>query len=270
MKNRDKIGSWTSVLIGLPFGFIFSFSVLYLSLFPFIDMGVFLIGGSLFWHPLIWAGVLPVSFVFLLWTAGKKINKHLEKKYSIIWTSFLFTLFVNSWLFGLILLIFIIGRFFFSPMLFSETSNIPVTAIFLTFFTYLFSTAFTSLTIGLLIVSITKNRINALFENSNINEMMNHFELDENTMHKLFNQFWIVSENGENPIIHMGAITLETTKLTSKSKDEIHFYIQKLIKHQYIELYSKDPLIFHFTEKGKVIHSLEDISQMVKTINLDV
>lgn len=156
--NLEKIGSKTALCIGLPFGTIFSLSVLFISLFPILNFGLVLVGGKLFWHPLIWAGLIPATFIFLLWTAGKKIKNHLDKKYSIIKTSFLFTIFVNSWLFGLILLIFIIGGFFFSPQT-SGIANISLTAIGLTVFTYIVSTVLTALTIGLLIVTITKNKI---------------------------------------------------------------------------------------------------------------
>ena len=157
--NLDKIGSRTALFVGLPFGTIFSLTVLFISLFPMLDFGLAFIGGGLFWYPIIWAGLIPATFIFLLWTAGKKIKKHLDKKYSIIQTSFLFTLFVNSWLFGLILLIFIIGGLFFNPLQTSGFSNISLTAIGLTVFTYIISTVLTALTIGLLIVAITKNKI---------------------------------------------------------------------------------------------------------------
>lgn len=157
--NLDRIGSRIALLVGLPFGTIFSLTVLIVSLFPMVDFGLAFIGGGLFWHPIIWAGLIPASFIFLLWTAGNKIKKHLDKKYSIVRTSFLFTLFVTSWLFGLILLIFIIGGLFFSPFQPSGFSNISLTAIGLTVFTYVISTVLTTLTIGLLIVKITKNKI---------------------------------------------------------------------------------------------------------------
>ena len=157
--NLDKIGSRTALLVGLPIGTIFSLTVLAMSLFPMLDFGLAIIGGGLFWFPLVWAGLIPSTFIVLLWSAGKKIKVHLDKNYSLIKTSFLFTLFVNSWLFGLILLIFIIGGLFFSPIQTVAFSNISIVAIGLTIFSYVIATALTTLTIGLLIVTITKNKI---------------------------------------------------------------------------------------------------------------
>lgn len=157
--SADKIGSKISLLVGLPIGTIFSLTVLVISLFPMLDFGLATIGGGLFWFPIIWAGLIPITFIFLLWTAGKKIKGHLDKNYSIIKASFLFTLFVNSWLFGLILLIFIIGGLFFNPSKTFSLSNISVLAVVLTILTFITATVLTSVTIGLLIVTITKNKI---------------------------------------------------------------------------------------------------------------
>lgn len=70
--NLDKIGSQTALFIGLPLGTIFSLGVLVISLFPMFDLGLAIIGGKLFWHPIIWAGLIPATFIFLLWAAGKK------------------------------------------------------------------------------------------------------------------------------------------------------------------------------------------------------
>lgn len=156
--NLDRIGSRTALFVGLPFGTIFSLMVLFISLFPMFDLGLAVIDGRLFWHPIIWGGLIPATFIFLLWTGGGKIKKHLDKKHSIIRTSFLFTLFVNSWLFALILMIFIIGGLFF-PLYKEGFSGISLTAIGFTISLYLVSTVFTALTIVLLIVTITKNKI---------------------------------------------------------------------------------------------------------------
>jgi len=164
--NLDKIGAHTALFVGLPFGIIFSAMVLVISLFPMLDFGLVLIGGRIFWHPIIWAGIIPIVFIFLLWTAGKKIKTHLDKKYSIIKTSFLFTLFVNNRLFGLILLIFIIGGLFYSPLHTAKSTNINFIAIGLAIFTYIISTILTTFTIGLLIVTITKNKIFRYIENN--------------------------------------------------------------------------------------------------------
>ncbi len=159
--GTDSTGSWTAILIGFPLGIIFSWTVLYISLFPMVDIGLLIIGGRLFWHPIIWAGIIPIVFMFLLWKAGDKIKMHLQRGYAVLKTSFLFTLYINSWLFALILALLIIGRLFFSPTQepISSFSIITLTTIAITFFTYLISTVITALTIGLLVVTITKNKI---------------------------------------------------------------------------------------------------------------
>ncbi len=151
--GTDSTGSWTAILIGFPLGIIFSWTVLYISLFPMVDIGLLIIGGRLFWHPIIWAGIIPIVFMFLLWKAGDKIKMHLQRGYAVLKTSFLFTLYILALL--------IIGRLFFSPTQepISSFSIITLTTIAITFFTYLISTVITALTIGLLVVTITKNKI---------------------------------------------------------------------------------------------------------------
>ncbi len=158
-RNLDNIGSWTALVIGLPIGLLFAFAVLYTSLFPMLDFGLAVIGGKLFWHPIIWGGIFPICFGLLLWIAGKRIKGQLDKNISTLKTSYLFTFFVNSWLFGLILTIFIIGGFFFNITEKSSFFNISFFAIGLTILAFFISTALTTVTIGMLIVTITRNII---------------------------------------------------------------------------------------------------------------
>ena len=158
--SLDRVGSWTSLFIGLPLGVLFSFAVLYISLLPMLDFGVAIIGGGLFWHPIIWGGIIPLSYAILLWRAGKRIKGHLDKNYTALKTSFLFTLFVNSWLFGLLLSIFILGGLFFNIEQTISFGNISIVAIGLTILTFIIATALTTVTIGLLIVIITRSKIN--------------------------------------------------------------------------------------------------------------
>jgi hypothetical protein len=160
LADQEKIGSRTALLIGLPIGITFSFLVLFISLFAPLDIGIGFIGGRLFWHPIIWAAIIPFTFGLLLWKAGQRIKRHLDKDYSILKTSFYFTLFVNTYFFGLILLIFIIGG-----LLFNAVSNFSFStfgiAFGLTTSIYVGATVFTTFTIGLLIVYITKKRYTA-------------------------------------------------------------------------------------------------------------
>ncbi len=170
MKNQNihNIGSRVALFIGLPFGTIFSLTVFVFSLFPMLDFGIVIIGGQLFWHPIICVGLIPVTFIFLLWAAGRKIKTHLGKNYSVIKTSFLFTVFVNNRLFGLIILIFIVSGFLYNPLQ-TNPFDISLIAIGLTVLTYIIATTLTTLTIGLLIVFVTKNKIDENCRNSSFN-----------------------------------------------------------------------------------------------------
>jgi len=156
-KNNSQIGAQIALLIGLPIGAIFSLAILLISLVPMFDLGLVIVGGRFFWHPLVWAGLIPATFIFSLWSAGKKIETRLDKNYSLIKTSFLFTLFVNTPLFAIILMTFLAGGII--PISQIDSPTISFAAIGLTVFTYLISVPFTTLTIGLLIVTITKNKI---------------------------------------------------------------------------------------------------------------
>ncbi len=154
----DTVGSWIAIFVGLPLGIAFCFLVLYISLFPPLDVGLSLIGGGLFWFPIVWAGLIPLTYTFLLWTAGKRIKKHLNKNYSALKTSFLFTTFVNAYLFGLFFGIFIISVLFINPLQTSSYYNFVIAPIVIILI-FLLATIFITFTIGLLIVSITKNKI---------------------------------------------------------------------------------------------------------------
>lgn len=68
----ENIGGISALIIGLPIGFIFSAFTLYISLFPMFDFGIAFLGGKLFWSPIIWGGIIPLTYILLLWRAGKK------------------------------------------------------------------------------------------------------------------------------------------------------------------------------------------------------
>jgi len=156
-QQPQNTGSWIALLIGLPFGVVFSYAILYISLFPMIDMFLAIIGGVVFWYPVVWAGIIPVVFMLVLWLAGRKIHRRLDNNYSTLWTSFRFTLFVNTWMFGLLMVFFVIGNVFFSVI--SNTKFGIGIGVAITLFMFGIATVFTTFTIGLLIVVVTKNRI---------------------------------------------------------------------------------------------------------------
>jgi hypothetical protein len=164
MKERfEKIGSKSALLIGLPIGILFSIFVLIITLFPMIDFGIMFIGGQIFWNPIIWGGLIPLVFIFLLWNSGKKIDSNLRKNFSKIKTSFLFTIYINIRLFSLIGLLFIIGAFLNHQELNNTSSimNIIGISLVITILTFIVATIITTFTIGLGIIKLTSRKISA-------------------------------------------------------------------------------------------------------------
>jgi len=162
MTLANNTGSKIALIFGIPIGLTFSFFVLLISLFPPIDFALAFTGGRLFWFPIINCIIIPATFIYLLWKGGKNIHKHLNLNYSIIKSSFLFTLYINVRLFLLLFLIFLIGGIFFNPA--SEVISGKVFTIFIglgiTISTFIIATLFTTFTIGILIVTNTRKRIN--------------------------------------------------------------------------------------------------------------
>ncbi|QTE23501.1 hypothetical protein [Polaribacter cellanae] len=157
----EKIGAKTALLIGASIGLVFLYYVIYFSLFPMLDFGIATINGNIFWNLLISLGLIPFTFILLLWKGGRKITHYISNGFSEIKSSFFFTLFINIRLFSLIGFIFIFGTLIktwkdenvlgvFTSLLIS----LSLTTIF-----FLISTLFTVFTIGLLIVNITHKRI---------------------------------------------------------------------------------------------------------------
>ena len=156
-KKLDKIGSWTAILIGTPIGLIFSFFAFLLSLFPPFDLILFATGGGLLWHPFVFALLIPITFMLLLWFYGKDIVLKINKNYSLKKTSFIFTLNVNKWLFSIILILFIISGLTIDNPTIDRFTSVCVGVIF-TLLTFSISTFVTTYTIGLLIVKETKKK----------------------------------------------------------------------------------------------------------------
>jgi len=166
MKNQretelEKIGARAALKIGLPIGLIFSMAVLYLSLFSMVNLGVYIIGGKLFWHPIVWALIVPLMFFGLLWTGGKKLKGYVENRFSSLKSSFHFTLYVNIRLFLIIALIFIVGGFLTSFQNDGNISSLKIIGMGLsaTLLTFLIATIFTTFTIGFAIVRLAEKKI---------------------------------------------------------------------------------------------------------------
>ena len=156
---KEKTGSKYALLIGLPIGLTFSALVLITSLFPPFNFVLFATNLQGFWHPWVWAGIIPIRYMYLLWNEGKKISNYLQTK-NIFISSFIFTVKLNLKLFAVILLIGIFSVLFFgaSTVLKSELILLFVAtmAIILTF---IFATLLTTFSISLIIVKLTQNKI---------------------------------------------------------------------------------------------------------------
>ena len=166
MKNKrkgelEKIGAEVALKIGLPIGLGFSMVVLYLSLFPLVDLAIYFIGGKLFWHPIVWALIIPLVFYGLLWTGGKKLKAYIENDFPSLKSSFYFTLFVNLRLFSIIALVFVIGGFITSNQMNEDMNSLKIIGLGLstTLFIFLLATIFITFTIGLTIVRLVEKKI---------------------------------------------------------------------------------------------------------------
>jgi len=159
IKSLGKIGSQTTLLICLPIGLLFSFLVLTISLFSPFDIALALGGGGLFWFP--GSIIIPLIFAYLLWTGGRKIVNNLRQDKSVLGTSFLFSIYVNSFLFLAIGILWVIGGLFYAIDLkeYSKSTFVFV-GLGMTVITYLIATITTTFTTGLLTVYFIKKRLN--------------------------------------------------------------------------------------------------------------
>ena len=158
---KGKYGSKVALMIGLPIGTLFSLGVLVLSLFPMLDLFIYGGGGGVFWHPLVWGLIIPVTFTYLLWKAGGNIERYFSKKYSTLKASFLFTLFVNSWLFLLISLVFLVGLLYYGIGEHQSFLDVFVEGFGIIICCYLIMTLLTTISVGLVIVAITEKKLKA-------------------------------------------------------------------------------------------------------------
>jgi hypothetical protein len=144
-------GVKNALLIGLPIGLIFSYLVLYLSLFPPFNVGLFFLGGKIFWQPIVWGGLIPLVFAVSLWAAGRRIEGYFSENSSLLRASFLFTFFINIRLFALISILFIANNLFLEPDAIAPFYGIII-GIGSALLFFMAATIWTTLSIGLLIV----------------------------------------------------------------------------------------------------------------------
>ncbi len=153
MKSIYKIGSKMALLIGFPIGLLFSWMALTFSLFSPINVSVAISGGKFLWFP--GCIVTPLVFVYLLWSGGRRIASDLSLNKSILSTSFRFSLYVNSFIFLVIVALWVIGAFHFQETYITAT----VFMCSLVVGCYLLAVFFTTFTIGWLIVYVIKEKM---------------------------------------------------------------------------------------------------------------
>jgi hypothetical protein len=156
--NTEKTGSIFSLLIGLPIGLAMGTMALSASKFYPFRFLLNLASFKLFWNPAVWT-LIAAALGIILWRTGKIIAPNLEKK-DTLRTSFLFTFLVTVKLFVFITAIYFIAiiaqwiRIGDAAFL----AIVPYSLIAMIFF-FAFTTVLVSLTGGLLVVYLTKQKL---------------------------------------------------------------------------------------------------------------
>ena len=158
--NAQKTGSKYSIIVGLPASFTLCLLALPLSHFyPFAYL-LKLASLRIFWNPLVWI-ILLGTITLSLWQSGRSIAQSLKKR-DVIKTSFYFTFLVN------IKLLVVTAAIYFGGILHDWIFNlreiflpaIPYSIISMLAF-FAISTVLFSVTASLIIVNLTKNKIEA-------------------------------------------------------------------------------------------------------------
>lgn len=156
--NTEKTGSIFSLLIGLPIGLAMGTMALSASKFYPFRFLLNLASFKLFWNPAVWT-LIAAALAIILWRTGKVIAPNLGKK-DTLRTSFLFTFLVTVKLFVFITAIYFIAiiaqwiRIGDAAFL----AIVPYSLIAMIFF-FAFTTVLVSLTGGLLVVYLTKQKL---------------------------------------------------------------------------------------------------------------
>jgi hypothetical protein len=161
--NAQNTGSKYALIIGLPTALALCILALPVSNFYPVAYVLKLASLKIFWNPLVWA-ILVATITIALWQSGKAIARSLAKR-DVIKTSLYFTFLVN------VRLLIITAAIYFGGILHDWIFSvreiflpaIPYSIIsMLAFFTV--STALFAATVSLLIVKLTKSKIETLSE----------------------------------------------------------------------------------------------------------
>ncbi|MCK9208320.1 MAG: hypothetical protein M0P66_14510 [Salinivirgaceae bacterium] len=85
-------------------------------------------------------------------------------------------------------------------------------------------------------------------------------------MKSLFRLLWLQSDNCKLPIQNMGYNLMEVGKFTGRTRDIIKHYLDYLIDQGFMELVSEKPLLYQFTDKGRLIKSMDDIEKIINNV----
>lgn len=156
--NTEKTGSIFSLLIGLPIGLAMGTMALSASKFYPFRFLLNLASFKLFWNPAVWT-LIAAALAIILWRTGKIIAPNLEKK-DTLRTSFLFTFLVTVKLFVFITTIYFIAIIAQWIKIGDAAflAIVPYSLIAMIFF-FAFTTVLVSLTGGLLVVYLTKQKL---------------------------------------------------------------------------------------------------------------
>jgi len=162
--NSQKSGSKFALAIGLPTGLAFLLMALSLTHFYAFAFLLRISSLKIFWNPLTWT-VIAVSLCIALWHSGKTIERSLTKR-DVLKTSFYFTFLVN------VKLLVVMASIYFGGMISDVIlgtrdvffAAIPYALIIMIAF-FAFATLLLSVSVSLVIVQLTKSRIEGINEN---------------------------------------------------------------------------------------------------------
>lgn len=90
---------------------------------------------------------------------------------------------------------------------------------------------------------------------------------EEEVFYCIFKQLWVSSKYGAKEIEHLWFTTQEISKSTNVKREQIKNHINDLISSGILNIKSHDPLIYKFSEKGKLIKKKVDINNLRKSFH---
>ena len=124
------------------------------------------------------------------------------------------------------------------------------------------------------LISVSTKKLYDIISNSGIYEFdiwraqlcvdISKFEID--VMQKLLKQLRFQSDECRSPIQNMGFQLMEVAKFTTTSREYVRKYLKLLIDNGYLVLISTEPLLFEFSEKGKLLKSIDELALLISNV----